>query len=712
MTEPADAPSTAPELPPPPAGEPENVLETFKAGADGTDNQNVHDAIGGRPRLNWSPVTDGGGRAPTDRAGEPSSFHFDLGGALARLGERQPDATADDMPPVAAAPAPAPAPIPPPPPVVEQPLPQRSPGVAASPTPAPPPPPAAPAPATADYTLPQRGPVAPSPESAPAPLEPLPRRGERPATAEPAASPSPVAPSPVASTPVAHRETTPGPYVTARRSVFDDAGSNPGTTMPPSVRPPATPIVPTSGAPAVAPIPSIPTLPSANAGPAIPTLPTLPTLPAAVPHASPMYTPPIESAPSTPDINAFRSAQLRQSRSQRKGKLFSRTLLALIVIGLAVGGALYFGRQYLFPTEWDASLTPVVDDIQNDRGVEFDHTVGLVEQPSADYALTIGRLVVDDRWLEQVPVWRALGLTTGEPTADGIAPALAAARLAVYDPDADRIYMSADADPDAAAADLRLALEAAFAAQHSSSAGDAEEEITTGFLGVSPPHEIVENAVANYLAQRESAQAEVAVDDASSPETPDSGSASALPIPIEYELAAIDELGEALLSAAGVDPATVHFGSPYPENFGTALDDRATPTSSGALQVGDRSLAPPTALGVDDWSLVWGSRLPQPTVDQLASVVVADSFRPIDRGGLICAIAVFETANPTDTASVLAAMQTWAGASAPSAQSTVSQLSDTRVQLSTCDPGAEAASSPQPGDVDALINRQLTRLAG
>jgi hypothetical protein len=425
-----------------------------------------------------------------------------------------------------------------------------------------------------------------------------------------------------------------------------------------------------------------------------------------------MYTPPIDSAPSTPDINAFRSAQLRASRQQRKGKMFSRTLLALFVIGLAVAAALYFGRHYLFPTEWDPSLTPVVDDIQNDRGVEFDHTVGLVEQPSADYALTIGRLVVDDNWLAQVPVWRALGLTTGEPTADGIAPALAAARLAVYDPDADRIYMSADADPEAAAPDLRLALEEAFAAQQGSGATDVADEANTGFLGVSPPKQILDNAVAHYLAQRETAG--VATGEATAPPTPPAatGPSSALPLPIEYELAAVDHLGEALLSATGVDPASVQFGTPYPDDLGAALDDGARVTPSGALEVGDRSLAPPAALGSDDWSLVWGSRLPPSTVDQLTSIVVADSLRPIDRAGVICAVAAFETTNATDTATVLAAMQTWAAASPASAQSTVSQLGDTRVQLSTCDPGAEAASVPQPGDVDALINRQLTRLAG
>jgi hypothetical protein len=268
--------------------------------------------------------------------------------------------------------------------------------------------------------------------------------------------------------------------------------------------------------------------------------------------------------------------------------------------------------------------------------------------------------------------------------------------------------MSADADPEAVAPHLRLALEEAFAAQQGAEDADVEAEQNTGLLGVSPPQEILEGAVKHYLSHRETATAS-GPDDAPAV---GAGPSSALPLPIEYELAAVDGLGEALLAAAGVDPSTVHFGTPYPEDLGAALDDGARPTPSGALQVGDRSLAPPAALGVDDWSLVWGSRLPQSTVDQLASILVADSFRPIDRAGVICAVAVFETANPTDTAAVLAAMQTWAAGSPAGAQTAVAQLSDTRVQLSSCDPGAEAAGVPQPGNVDALINRQLTRLAG
>jgi hypothetical protein len=155
----------------------------------------------------------------------------------------------------------------------------------------------------------------------------------------------------------------------------------------------------------------------------------------------------------------------------------------------------------------------------------------------------------------------------------------------------------------------------------------------------------------------------------------------------------------------------VTFESGYPDTVGDALDDAPRLTAGGALQVGDRTLDSPTALGVDDWSLVWGAHLPEATVDQLTSVVVGDSYRPIDRAGALCAVGVFEADSAADAAYVLSAMQTWAAAAPPAAQATTTPVNDTRVQLTACDPGAEASTPPQAGAVDTLINRQLVRLA-
>ena len=42
-----------------------------------------------------------------------------------------------------------------------------------------------------------------------------------------------------------------------------------------------------------------------------------------------------------------------------------------------------------------------------------------------------------------------------------------------------------------------------------------------------------------------------------------------VPLPIEYELAAVDQLGPALIAAAGLDPAALTIDRSYPDNVAT-----------------------------------------------------------------------------------------------------------------------------------------------
>jgi hypothetical protein len=700
-----------------------HVLDRFKTSPDDADNESVHDAIGGRPRLNWHPVTDGGGgRTSTDQPEPSSGFHFDLGGALARLGAHDDggEPARDAAPP--AAPDTAPAPLDTRVPTADvAPMTLESPSgeipkpdiraafdVAAAPPAAAPEavaealPEVAPTPdiiSTFDLTARSR-PAAP--EIAPplvdeAPLEPLPRRGERPATPDPVVEVPPVAP----------REPAQGPYVTARRSVFDDLSPSSGPTLPTAL----SPTVPQVGADlaphaAAAPVlpaqPTVPVLPAAGA-------PVLPSLPAAPPAPPPMYTPPVETAvgANSADLHALRSAQLRQNRKQRKGKLFSRTLLLLIVIGGLVAAGLVFGRQYLFPTDWDPVLTPIVDDVQTERGVEFEHTVGLVLQPPADYALTASQLSFEDSWLEWLPEWRALGIASGEPTAESVGTAIAASRLAVYDPDADRIYMSTETDPAQATADLRLAVEQAFAAQHGAEPAPIDDP-ATGLTGVSPQRAIAEDAIRSHLA-------ELAAPDAAQPTVqpaPATAPTAPVPLPIEYELAAVDQLGPALIAAAGLDPAALTIDRSYPDNVATLLDDAPSPAASGAIPAGDRSLASPEALGPDDWALVFGARLPAQTASRLADMLVADSYRPTDRGGVICVIATFQTGSEADAQFALSSLVSWVAAAPVESQAQATPFGTTGVQLVTCDPGATASGMPTAAAVDVVLERQLERLAG
>ncbi len=715
--------------------------------------------------MSWNPVTDTGGSAPA----EPDSpgFEFDLGGALARLGgDEAPDAPeateapaptpappSSSAPPTPAPPA-APEPITPaapvaPAPDLDTPMPGTSPGAepvrslddlfpvsdhdlatpAVTPPATPPAAPAAAEPPAAPSPV-AEAPVTPPPTATPRAVSSLegllPTRGagDQPAldstlptrlnTSAPTSSvfdtdvptTAPTAPAPAAPAPVDSpdavpeiREATPpdaasSMRATSQRSVFDSETTAAAPTLPGASTAPAP-------APAPArprPTPSSPVDHAAQTDAAL----GLPTLPESAPGAPPPMSAPIDTAPNTPDVHALRSAQLRAQKNQRSGAMFGRGLLAFVVIGGLIAAALVFGRAYLFPKEWDAALTPIVDQIEIEQGVVFDETVPLVVQPTSEYAGSVLGQTVGTDWTADAAAWRALGLATGDLTAQDVARGVAEQRPVVYDESSDTIYQWADADPASLDDEYRLALQRALAVQRGTSV-DGDASAPRGLAGVSATADIARRAVDSYLVTAGSRPAdgdgEVAED------------ALALPLPIAYELAAVDSLGEAVLVAAGVDPSTLTPGDPYPAGIADVLGDDPVGTASGLLRPGETSLGDPVALGVDDWSLVWGARLPGTTVDRLVDEVTADSYRVVDRGGVTCFIGVFQTANETGGSQVYSSMLRWAGAAPEGSQAVATLLGPTRVQLEACDPGVEVTSLPDPASVDALLNRQIDRLA-
>jgi hypothetical protein len=537
------------------------------------------------------------------------------------------------------------------------------------------------------------------------------------------------APTPIETRRGAHQPdddagTAPRPYVSPRRSVFDDVVS-PNPALPPTVvaepnrsattarlpgaatSPPAAtapvPAGPSAGqVPAAATAPIVPASTTSTpiggvAAPGGPVLPSLPVAPVAAPvvAAVPDLSPLNEAA----DLRALRSAQLRATRHKRTGRVIGRALLVLLVLGGLVAAGLAFGRSYLFPVEWDPALTQTVDIVQRERGADFQHTVGLVLQTDEQFDQTAARLTVGDAWVSRVPEWRALGLVAGAPTLAGIAPDVAAGRTAVYDPSVDRIYLRQSADAAMAAPDLRLALEQAYDAQLGTVT--AVQPPSSSLAGVSAPEVIARRAVESFIAARESAAAR-----------PAATRGAGLPLPLEYELVAVDTFGETVLEAAGVDPTTATFQSDVSGVLGTVLADAAAIADPAPIQVGERALAEPVALGTDDWSLAWGVRLSPDVVDQLVPLVVADSYQPIDRGGVTCVSGVFQVGDAGQAAVLVEALNAWVAASPAGGAATVMSLTDTRVQLLACDPGPDAAVATVSPSVTALVNRQLSRLAG
>lgn len=446
----------------------------------------------------------------------------------------------------------------------------------------------------------------------------------------------------------------------------------------------------------------------------------LPTLPASNPIAPPPMVSTIATAPSEPTLHALKAAQLRNRRQPRTGKLFGRTLLVFMLIGALLGGALTVGRSLLFPTDWDPALTPIVDDIQQTLGIEFDPAVPVVVQSADVYATDLLQATLGEDWSESVPAWRALGLAEGDVTPASVAAVLGERQPAFYDPASGTIHQTQGLEPEQLRPALEAALLAALRHQSQTAAAtttDAAEDAAgadsfgvqpapngaVAFTGVTDPRTLAVRAVDAYLIDR------VAVD-VFGTQTP-SVSTIGLPVPIAYQIAAVAGLGEAILGSAGTDPDQVAFGDHDLDAGRNWLDDQPIIGLKPSLRADDRAVAEPIALGIDDWTLVWGTRLPAETVDRLARIAAGDSYQPFLRNDGICFAGVFQTANETAGSSLFTAMQYWAAGSAAESQAVASQLDPNTVQIEACDPGPLATSIPDPGTVGALIDRQIARLA-
>ena len=453
--------------------------------------------------------------------------------------------------------------------------------------------------------------------------------------------------------------------------------------------------------------PVAPVLPAATTA-------ALPTLPASNPAAPP----PIADNPATPkgpDVSAVRSFELKQQREKRKSRLAGFTFLAFVVVAGLVAVGLLFGRDWLFPTQWDEALIPLVDEIQLEQGSEFAEPVPVDDLTGGEYAAAALEAAFGDDWAAAFPQWRALGLASGSVDSPAIVDTVVAWRPAVYDAEAGVIYRAAGVD-DAAPTDdtaddltdegdgdamsmddaLRLALLEAFDDQRGIDATDVDG--ASGILGISSPQAIAAASVDRALL-------------IGSTDVPPISSEVQIALPLLYEMIAVDVFGEPIIDAADVDPAP-QYGDDYPDEVLDALVVEHEVAPMGPLPDGAEALGEPTALGPDAWQLVWQNRLPDPTTVRLRSLVKADAYQPFVQGGKGCVAAAFQTEADINAGEVVTALTAWATAAPLEASPTItiSPADPARVEFVTCDPGATAEQSVAPSTITGLIDRQLDAL--
>jgi hypothetical protein len=718
----------------------DEALERLKRTREPADDATV--STDGSTRMSWSSVTEADPATEPEREPAPpaapsreSSFSFDLGSALARLGDPdQAEPASIEPPPSDASPSvETPARGGPPPDTA---MPDRQ---------ATPPPSDLPQrDAAAAGALPQReAPTAeraaqaddvhPAAEQAPTaeglsqldethPPDDLPRREAAPTSDLPRREPAPSADLPRRTAPPAadlpRREPPSATDDLPRRESAGPAGDLPRRSAPsappaaaaaPVVQPtqPSAPDPTPSGGnrsvfAAANPAPTLPRNPQRMPGaePAAPVLPpstALPTLPASNPSSPPPMVDNVGDGVAAPDIHAVRSYQLRAERDRRRGKVIGRSLMFIVLLAAAAAAAVFFGRDLLFPTQWDASLTPLVDEVQLARGQDFSDTVPLEVVDDEEYVSIALSAVLGDDWAEMLPQWRALGIANGGATADSTTAAVVAWRPTIYDHETETIYRASSADPDAAASASRLALEEAFEHQLGVTPNSTFTDDRGGVIGVSSTQAIASHAIDQALLV--GSATEVAEFDAT----------IQTPLPVLYELLAVDVFGEPLLEAEAIDPAPV-YGDRYPDNVLDLLAVDADRAAFGLLPNEAQSLAPATALGADGWRLIWQNRLPPSTVDRITSIMAADVYQPVMLGTSSCFFAVFETANDLDGAELLAAMTTWVGEAPVEAQAIATPVSPTRVEVQACDPGTSVDQPVDAAGVTTLVERQLARL--
>lgn len=700
----------------------------------------------GTEPLTWTPLAPEPDPAPVPPAA-PDSFSFNLDRALAALDGSigDPAEAVPPVPPAAGAPA------------ASVPLPGTASTAFTPPRPAPASAPPAPAPAPA-LDLPAPPPPAPTnaaPLVIPAPLAAPPQAFAAPAPVAPPPAPASIPPvAPPVAPPV-----VPAPNLPIELAWPVSPGVDP---VDPTPALPAEPVVPTHAEPESAvdhPVPDAdddePAVARGSSGtrrlaqqadtmfadepavastpprelPELPDLSTL-TLPAAAPAPPPeaLAAAPTERMPNPSEIRQFRSAQKRAARQARKGRAAGRMMFALVVFAGAIGFALTIGRTYLFPTAWDAGLEQHVTRLESARGPGFGRVVPLVEQPADEYAASLQRALFTGELEPRLPLWRALGLAAGGLDDPQMTTELGVAFSAVYDPETDTIVRRMGATSDAAVA---RAMAVAFAA-HGTQAG-AGGPVAPGLLGLAPVADQVGVFVEPPADEAEPADADDDPADATADapgETPETADAaidgdvvvapeagddagreaivedeapaaepeidlSRLPLPLVYQLTAPPQLAAVMPAATDVDDR---------------LDDWLGAATPAVLDLGDSPQGQAFTLGLDDWTLVWANRLGSEAVDRLVAGTVAESAQAFQRGDVFCVAAVFGLENELFTAAALQDLGAWAAAAPAAAQAEATLLDSTTVQLVSCDPGAQAAA-PNLAAVDALVRRQLARLA-
>ena len=215
-------------------------------------------------------------------------------------------------------------------------------------------------------------------------------------------------------------------------------------------------------------------------------------------------------------------------------------------------------------------------------------------------------------------------------------------------------------------------------------------------IGVSSPQEIASHAIDQALL-------------VGSSEVPEFDATIQTPLPVLYELIAVDVLGQPLLAAEEIDPAPI-FGDEYPEDLLDVLAVDANRASFGLLPNEAQSLG--TTDGARRRRLAPRLAEPAAPVDRRPRRI-AHVGRRVPAGHARHVGVLLRRVRDRERhrrGGALSAMTTWAGQAPVEAQAIATPVSPTRVEVQACDPGTTTDQPVDAAGVTALVERQLAQL--
>lgn len=385
-------------------------------------------------------------------------------------------------------------------------------------------------------------------------------------------------------------------------------------------------------------------------------------------------------------------------RERSRGGGLVKLFLVLLFLGGLIATAVVVGRPYLFPDDWDAAAKPAADEVQSIRGVEFAEPVTVTAEPAATFAehslaqLTAG---LD----EALPVWRAMGLASGDVNDEVLGDLLADWERAHYRHEDGQLYH----DDSLAGAALDTELMRAMTV--------ASLDQQFGWTAAQPDRDLDEAALVAAHVERQVADVVATSAFAADRPAPETIPLVFVPPVISYRLQAPLYFAELLPvsdldGTAGNPLSSVGGGWPGP-----LPEPVLVPAPSPSLASGERAVGTAAPQDRSFWYLVLAAYL-EPDVARTATDAVVESlFTVTDRSGTTCAHATFAGGDVEATTTLRTAIESWVAAAPPAMSAATTVLADGTLQLTSCDPGVRFENGSRLGVARELLGWRLAELA-